>query len=258
MHQKRQELILELLDGTGFVNAQDLAAQFNVTMETIRRDLKQMEQDGALRRIHGGAVSIRSGILELAYQRRQKDHAEEKHAIASVAAGMVNEGDTIIIAPGTTTLEVARCLHGKKDVTVITNSLPIAMDLADCEGLSVFCLGGVIHAADYSVSGVMSQDNLKMFNASKLITGVGGLTVKSGLTDYRMDESVLLRTFIDSVDCVIGIADRSKFGKVLRYNICPASMLTHLITDSGTPKELYLPYVEAGIQVHIAPPMPVN
>jgi DeoR family fructose operon transcriptional repressor len=118
---------------------------------------------------------------------------------------------------------------------------------------SVFCLGGRVRGEDYSSSGVMSLDNLEIFNTNKLIMSIGGITPDRGLTDYRMDESALVRSFIDNADCVIGIADHSKFGVVSRYNICPAARLTHLITDSGTPEILYKPYQEAGVHVHVIP-----
>ena len=253
MQHERREAIMQMLIDADFVNAQELSSKFSVTSETIRRDLEYLEQMGYARRVHGGAVSIRRNVRESAFRLRQMEHTPEKRAIAAVAADLIEDGDTVLIAPGTTTRAVASFLREKRDVTVITNSLPIAMDLAECDGLHTFCLGGFIRADDYSVSGTMALENLKVFNANKLIMGVGGITPKHGITDYRMDESALLRTFIDAADCVIGMADCSKFGKVLRYNICPASRLSHLITDSETPGELCLPYEEEGVTVHVVP-----
>ena len=98
------------------------------------------------------------------------------------------------------------------------------------------------------------MENLGIFNVAKLIIGIGGITPERGLTDYRLDESALLRTFIEKADCVIGIADHSMFGVVSIYNICPADKLDHLITDSGTPVELCKPFREMGVQVHIVGP----
>ena len=253
MQHERREAIMQMLIDSDFVNAQELSVKFSVTSETIRRDLEYMEQMGYARRVHGGAVSVRRNVRESAFRLRQMEHTPEKRAIAAVAADLIEEGDTVLIAPGTTTRAVASFLRDKRDVTVITNSLPIAMDLAECDGISVFCLGGMIRPDDYSVSGSMALENLRLFNANKLIMGVGGITPERGVTDYRMDESALLRTFIDMTDCVIGMADCSKFGKVLRYNICPAAKLSHLVTDSETPEALYLPYEEAGVQVHVVP-----
>ena len=159
--------------------------------------------------------------------------------------------DTVLIAPGTTTLEIASQLRQRVELTVITNSLPVAMELAGCPGISVFCLGGHLRGDDFSTSGITAMQNLNLFNANKLIIGIGGITPQRGLTDYRMDESALLRIFVEKADCVIGIADHSKFGVTAMYNICPANRLNHLITDSGTPEELYKPFSDMGVHVHI-------
>ena len=254
MQHTRHSSIKDLVVTTGFVNVQELADKFGVTTETIRRDLEQLEKDGFVRRVRGGAVSIQPVQVqnESAFTLRKDSFADEKQAIAELAADMVNDGDTIIIAPGTTALEVARKLKGKKDVTVITNSLPVAIELADAEGITVFCLGGFVKSEDFSVSGNISIDNLNMFNASKLITGVGGLTIENGLTDYRLDESSLLISFFDKTDIAIGVADHTKIGRVARYNICPAKRLDYLITTDATPEPEIQAFEEIGVKVKIA------
>lgn len=251
MQQVRRESIKELLRSTGFVNVQELVTRFGVSSETVRRDLEAMEKDGLVRRIHGGAVSTQPLISESAYTLRRQIHTPEKQAIARTAADLICDGDTVLIAPGTTTLEIASQLRQRVELTVITNSLPVAMELAGCPGISVFCLGGHLRGDDFSTSGITAMQNLNMFNANKLIIGIGGITPQRGLTDYRMDESALLRIFVEKADCVIGIADHSKFGVTAMYNICPANRLNHLITDSGTPEELYKPFSDMGVQVHI-------
>ena len=253
MQKNRRAAIEELLEQNGFANVQELARRFDVTTETIRRDLEKLEQEGLVRKVRGGAVSIRQQTQnESAHDLRRKVNAAEKKAIASVAVSMIREGDTVILTPGTTTLAVASLLRSKRDVTVITNSLPIAMELAGSDGVNVFCLGGFLRSEDYSVAGPLSLDNLKIFNANILIMGIGGISPDHGVTDYRMDESSLIRTFLDRAGCVIGLADHSKFGKVLRCNICETRRLTHLITDSGTPREDWKVYEDAGVQVHVA------
>lgn len=254
MQQIRRENIKELLRSTGFVNVQEIAGQFGVTAETVRRDLEALERDGLVRRIHGGAVSTQPLIDESAYTLRQQYHTTEKQAIARTAADLIQDGDTVLIAPGTTTLMIARQLRARERLNVITNSLPVAMELADCPGVRVSCLGGHLCGEDYSTVGVTAMQNLELFNANKLIIGIGAISLQHGLTDYRMDESALLRFFVQKADCVIGIADHSKFGVTAMYNICPAERLTHLITDSGTPEELYTPFMQLGVQVHVVYP----
>lgn len=259
MQSERHKSILNLLADTGFVNVVDLAGRFGVTTETIRRDLEKLEQDGLVKKVRGGAVSTQprmqteqAPMFESAYILRKEEHADEKAAIAAVAADMIDDGDTVILSQGTTSLAVAAMMHNKKDVTVITNSLPVAMELADCDGISIFLLGGFLRSEDYSVASNTSMDNLEMFNAGKIIAGIGGISIENGLTDYRMDESSLLRRLIDKADTVIGVADHSKFGKVLRYNICPASKFDCIITTSKTPEHQYAPFMKAGVKIVIA------
>ena len=254
MLHTRRECIKDMLNSAGFVNVQELVNRFQVSSETIRRDLEYLEKEGVLKRIHGGAVSVRPHANESAYHTRQQEHTSEKQAIARAAAELVCDGDTVLIAPGTTALEVAGCLKSRKGLTVITNSLPVTMELANCPNINLFCLGGHVRGDDFSTAGITAVENLGIFNVAKLIIGIGGITPERGLTDYRMDESALLRTFIEKADCVIGIADHSKFGVVSVYNICPADKLSHLITDSGTPVELCKPFREMGVQVHIVGP----
>ena len=247
----RRDKIKDLLNSAGFVNVQELVTRFNVSSETIRRDLECLERDGVVRRIHGGAVSVLPHINESSYTARQQYHTAEKCAIARAAASLIQDGDTILIAPGTTTRLVSSFLREHTGITAVTNALPIAMELSNCPGVDVHCLGGHMRSDDYSTSGITALENLNIFNISKLIMGIGGITPK-GITDYRMDESALLRTFIDKADCVIGLADHAKFGIVSVYNICPVDQLNYLITDSGTPEEYLQPYREKGVTVHIA------
>ena len=254
MQQIRRESIKELLRSTGFVNVQELVSQFGVTSETIRRDLETLEKEGVVRRVHGGAVSTQPIVNESDYTTRRHNHAPEKEAIAHAAADLICDGDTVLITPGTTTLRIATQLRERSQLNVITNSLPIAMELTGCAGISVFCLGGLTRGEDFSTSGITAMQNLELFNANKLIIGVGGISLRHGVTDYRMDESALLRFFVQKAECVIGIADHSKFGVTAMYNICPAERLNHLITDSGTPEELYQPFCKLGVQVHVAQP----
>ena len=254
MQQLRRESIKELLHSTGFVNVQELVGQFGVSSETIRRDLETLEKEGVVHRVHGGAVSAQPLVRESAYTLRRQNHAPEKEAIARTAAGLIEDGDTVIIAPGTTTLHIAAHLRARTGLNVITNSLPIAMELAGCPGVRVFCLGGELRGDDFSTSGITAMQNLALFNAGKLLIGIGGISLQHGLTDYRMDESALLRSFVEKAECVIGIADHSKFGVTAMYNICPAERLDHLITDSGTPEELWQPFDRLGVQVHVVRP----
>ncbi|MBQ4424164.1 MAG: DeoR/GlpR transcriptional regulator [Lachnospiraceae bacterium] len=251
MQEIRRDKIKELLRTSGFVNVQDLASRFQVSSETIRRDLEQLEKEGAVKRVHGGAMSTLRMVSETAFVLRQQSHTPEKRLIARAAAEMIADGDTVILSPGTSTLQIAPFLAPRKNLTVITNGLPLAMQLAEYPEINVYFLGGHLRGEDLATSGSLAFSNLALFNPAKLILGIGGITPENGLTDFRMEESALLRAFIDKAACTIAIGDHSKFGKVCAYSICPAGRLDVLITDSGTPAELCRAYQELGVSVRV-------
>ena len=249
MQHERRENIKKMLDSEGVVNAQELAGRFGVSTETIRRDLEILEKDGLIRRVHGGAVSLRRHINESAYQSRIMEHTPEKRAIAAKVAELIDDGDTVLISPGTTTLEVATFLTSKKNLTVITNSLPIAIQLTENPDINVCCLGGRVRGEDYAATGILSLENLELYNADKLILGVGCVSPEKGVTDYRMEEALILRRFTEAAPCIIGVADSSKFGQEAGFRICPVEKLDCLVTDEGADAKTRKIYRKLGVEL---------
>ncbi len=248
----RRETIKEMIAHDGSVNVQNLVKRFDVSVETIRRDLEALEKEGFLKRVYGGAVLTRPTVTEPAYFWRKEHNQREKVSIGEIAAGLIEDGDTVFLSYGTTTLEVARHMKYKKNVTVITNSVFIVMELANCRDITTYCLGGRVREGDMSTSGALAEQNMRFFNVNKVIAGVGGITPELGLMDTQMDESGLLQAYISSVGCIIAVCDHSKLGNVATYNICPANKLTHLVTDSGSPRGDLDAYRAMGISVHVA------
>ena len=236
----------------GSVNVKNLTDRFNVSIETVRRDLEYLEKKGYLKRVYGGAVAVSLSPDEPSYHFRKEHNYSEKLTIGAKAAELVNDGDTLLMSHGTSTIQVARHLRGKKNLTVVTNSLNIAAEFNDCPAVSVFCLGGSLRHGEFYTAGVLAEQNIARFNADKLILGIGGITLEHGITDYHVDESELLRLYVQSSACVIGVADHSKFGLVCTFNLCPAQRLTHLVTDSAVGEATLAPFREHGIQVHVA------
>lgn len=251
MQQERLEKIRQLIDSNGLVHAQELAEHFCVSAETIRRDLKKLETEGYIRKIHGGAVSIRRHLSEAAYRTRRNTFTEQKKAIAKEAASLITPDSIVLITPGTTTLETAMFLKEKSGLTVVTNSLPITLELSENPDISVYLLGGHVRGNDYSSFGIQTIEDLKRYNPSVLLMGVGGITLEKGLTDYRMEESSVLRSFTEYVPRIIAVTDSSKFGVVSTYNICPAGRLDHLITDTGLAKNEATAFRNSGIDIRL-------
>lgn len=252
MLKDRKPRIMQMLDAKGFVNVQELADHFGVTTETIRRDLASLEKAGLLNKVHGGAVATSQRTSEITYQNRKVMQAGEKTEIARRAAEMIHDGDTVIIMSGTTTLAMAEFLTGKKDLTVVTNSLLLAVALTEQPNVTVHVLGGSVRSGNYSLSGTLTTQMVGLFSATKLITGVGGLTPERGLTDHTLNDAILLRECIKASDELICLADHSKFGIIAQYNVCAAKQIGVLITSNKTPGVVCEHYRSLGVQVQVA------
>ncbi|MDR0840054.1 MAG: DeoR/GlpR family DNA-binding transcription regulator [Christensenellaceae bacterium] len=248
----RRETIKDIIHSDGVVTVKDLVQRFNVSIETIRRDLEYLEKHNCLQRIYGGAIALHPYEEEPNYRWRQEHNAQEKSCIAALAANLIEDSETVILTHGTTVLEVARHLNKKRNLTVITPSLPIAAEVVGYPGTYVYCLGGHLRADDLCTSGMLAEQSLHFLNADKLVLGVGGITADHGITDYNVDESTLLRKLLEISKTVIVVADHSKFGKIATCNICGSKDISYLITDSGTPKEAYAPFIAMGIQVLVS------
>ena len=249
MKENRKQKIISLLTAQGYTNVTELAARFNVTTETIRRDLNALEQENLVKRIHGGAIAAAKRSTEVEYQNRGQYLMQEKKDIARKAAELIHDGETVIITSGTTTLAMAEFLLQKKNLTVITNSVLLCAELAAGQDIEIYILGGKVRNGNFSVSGPISIDNLSVFNPDKTIIGIGGISIEKGLTDHRMDETLLTRNCLKAAPVTIGLADHSKFGTVTSYTIGPARMIQYLITTDLTPETACEPYILEGIRV---------
>lgn len=249
MKTNRQQQILNLLTAHGYTNVSELASRFNVTTETIRRDLNELEQENLVTRIHGGAIAAAKRSPELEYQNRNRHLMQEKKAIARCAAEMISDGDTVIIMSGTTTLAMAEFLLPKKNLTVITNSILLCAELASGFNNEVLVIGGKVRNGNYSISGQIALDNLTLFNPDKVVIGIGGISAEKGLTDHRLDETLLTRSCLKAAGVTIGVADHSKFETITSYTIGPSRMLDYLITSDVTPESVCAPYIKEGIHV---------
>ena len=230
----RREYIREKLQKEGSVKVSELIRTFEVSSETIRRDLEAMEKEGVLRRVYGGAVQVSHRGQEVRIEERQTANFDEKRAIGEKAAELVEDGDVITVDLGTTTLEFAKALVGKKkDLTVITNSIPVAVTLSDDENIRVFLIGGQVRRGEHSVSGSMSDENTRLFQTDKVFLGIGGLTEEFGVTDYHVEETSFRRISISRARSVIVLSDSSKFGVTAMNRICDLDRVNTVVTDRG-------------------------
>ena len=250
----RREQILTLLKKDGSVKVVDLVKRFGVSIETIRRDLEALEEDGFLRRVYGGAVRESRRSEETLLQERMVQNAAEKERIGKAAAAFVQDGDVIGIDVGTTTLEMARALLTRDlRIIVITNSIQIAATLSASEKIEVILIGGRVRHGELSVGGhMLTEANMRLFQTDKLFLGVGGITDKFGITDFREEETAFRRIGIERTKEVYALADHSKFGVTAMYHVCDADRIHTVVTDAGTGRDMISALRMKGAQVVIA------
>lgn len=253
MLQARRSQIVNKITEERMVKVSDLMQEFNVSIETIRRDLEYLEKQGYLKRVYGGAVLEGLYSLEPTYEHREIINYREKQAIAVKTAGLIEDGDTVFLDVGTTTLEVAHHLVEKKNLTVITNASLIAHSLITNETCRVFLLGGEMRRGELSMSGFLCDACLQYFHANKAVIGVGGITISGGITDYHTEEANNRRTMINHADKVIAVADYSKFGVTAMNSVCGIDRIHLLVTDWSTPSKVVAEYHSAGLNVSVAP-----
>ena len=256
-HERRKEII-EKIRKYQTIKVQDLIREYNVSIETIREDLAFLEEKGFLRRVYGGAVLHENYIpYEMHHRQRAEQNSREKQAIGKMAASLINDGDSVFIDYGTTTIEAARSLSGKKNLTLLTNAVLVAQELVQislkADGWKIILLGGEVREDEFTVYGDIAISILKNFNIAKTLIGVGGIDLTAGLTDYYFVEASLHRMAIKQANTVIVLADHNKFGVVTLNNICPVKDIDILITDWLVPDEILNEYRALGIAVNTAP-----
>lgn len=251
LHERRSKIV-NMISADRMVKVSELTKLFDVSIETIRRDLEYLEEKGYLTRVYGGAVAKSMFNLEPEYAAREVKNLAEKSAIGQAAAALINEGDTVYVDVGTTTLEFAKALKGTKNVTIITNAMKIAMTLADDSNIHVILLGGDTRRGEFSTSGFLAESNIRNFNFNTAVIGIGGLTIDNGISDYHINEANLRRHIIERAQKVIGLSDYSKIGITTMNRICPVESMTTLVTDDKAPSKFISDLKARGIEVIVA------
>ncbi|BCJ47692.1 DeoR family transcriptional regulator [Actinoplanes ianthinogenes] len=229
----RVSAILERLAGTGSIDAGRLAEEFAVSPATIRRDLQTLEDQRLLSRTHGGAVAV-DAAYELPVRYRGGQHREEKALIAKATADLLPKGPlTLGLTGGTTTHLLSRLLAERVDLTVVTNALNIAAELALRPRLKLIMTGGVSRTQSYELVGPIADQALQGLNMEVAVVGVDGISARGGLTTHDEIEANTNATMIRRADRVIVVADGSKVGKVCLAGICPITGVATLVTDTG-------------------------
>jgi DeoR family transcriptional regulator of aga operon len=246
----RLATVLDELSADGSVSVSELSDRFGVSVATVRRDLQLLEEQRLVARVHGGAVA-RGVLYELPLRYKVARHQEEKRRIAAAAAELVHDGATVGLTGGTTSTEVARALSEKPGLTVVTNALNIASELAVRSNLKLVVPGGVARAASYELVGPIAEATLAGLNIDLVFVGVDGISLEAGCTTHHEVEAYTNRALIKRARRAIVVTDASKLRRAAFARICELDEIDELITDAAAPADELAALRDAGVGLRI-------
>lgn len=249
---ERQEKIRQFVYSSQRATVSQLCLQFKVSEATIRRDLDELAASGSLLRTHGGAARPETVTPEPPVLQRIQEQAEAKHRIGRAAAGLIADGETVFISSGSTALAVATHLQHRYNLTVISNSLPVINLLADCPGLTVIVIGGLLRQSEQSMIGHLAELAVAELRADKVIFGIGAIDLQRGLTNDYLPETMTDRAIMQLSARVILVADHTKFGRIAPALVAPLSVVDTVVTDSGLDPKTMEMLTAAGIHLIMA------
>jgi DeoR/GlpR family transcriptional regulator of sugar metabolism len=232
------------------VSFAELAAEFEVSEMTIRRDVDALETTGVVRRVVGGAIALKGKDSEPSFETRVADAAEGKSHIADAVAELIGRSETLILDSGSTALAVARSLKGRGlRLTIVTPSVLAALELVDEPDTNVVLTGGELRRGELSLIGPATEDTLGCFNCDTFVMGVAGIDANRGISDYHQAESHVKRAASRRADRVIVAADKSKLGRVTFVSIAALSEIDMIITDGAPEHPALVAARGAGVDV---------
>jgi len=252
--QERCTRILECLAEGEELPVEAVVARTGVSPATIRRDLKRLERQGLIRRSHGAVALAEScGFEPFLHDpgfREQLHHmAVEKRRIAAAAAALVQHGDTIGLAPGTTVAQMTRYLQSRRELTVVTNALNVAMDLSRRPQWKVHLTGGYLSGNWLALVGPKAIEFISAIFTDVFFFGANGVDVEHGVTDRHPEEAAVNQALAKQARRRVLLADHTKLGRTARHLVCPIDEVDVIITDSGASEELITPFQRLGVEV---------
>jgi len=250
----RRASILERLNLAGHATITELADEFGLSEMTIRRDLETLEFEGHARRIRGGAIASQSRSYEPPIILRASFEQQAKVRIGRAAAELLADGETAIIDVGTTTLEMARSIDAKLQLTLITSSILIAEELSAKPNIRTIITGGILRIGEMSLVGARAESSFSDLNCDTVFLGVAGISSSKGLTEYNLDDTRVKQEAIKAASRVVVLADATKIGKVAFANVAPIDVVDILITNASPDNKVVTHMRDSGIEIiHVEP-----
>ncbi|MBT2729948.1 DeoR family fructose operon transcriptional repressor [Neobacillus sp. B4I6] len=252
--EERKREIKDYIQGNSRASVQELSQFFEVSESTVRRDLKELEEEKLLRRTHGGAIALQNVNFEPTFNEKEDKFQEEKKAIARKALEFIEEGDTILLDAGTTTFQLVKELRAFSKLTVVTNSLVFAQELQDVQGIDVVIVGGDLRKEMCALVGPLTEAGLSMMRVDKAFIATNGIEAEEGLTTPNLTEAATKRKMIQIAKQVILLADHSKAGKAAFAKFADIHEVDKCIIDAGVPDSFVEKLREIGIDVYVVCP----
>jgi DeoR family transcriptional regulator, aga operon transcriptional repressor len=249
---ERQDEIYSVINRDSRITVAQICKNFGVSEATARRDLETLAEQGKVHRVHGGAISQRKAPPEKPIFERSTVQAEEKKRIGKLAASLINDGETIFLGSGSTVYEIAKNLHGKRDLTIVTNSLLVINELADKKDITIISIGGILRMSERSFIGHIAQQAIGELRADKVFMGIRAISLDQGLTNDYLPETMTDRAIMGVGRQVIIVADYTKCERVSTAYVAPLESIDVLVTTKESTQEFVQSLIEKGINVLLA------
>lgn len=248
---ERLAALLQLLDEKAYWSVADLAAKFDVSEETVRRDVRQLERDGRVQKTHGG-VCIPSNLSEAPYRIRMREQADAKLRIAQYAAGFVSEGMTLLLDSGTTCLWLARALLNVRGLTIVTNSIDIAYELIGRPYQRVLLAGGPIKSDYHAAFGPEAIGFCSRFSPDLTVMSMGAIDAERGFLDFDAEEAMFKQTLLAQARRVMVLADATKFENAGFIQVAGFADVHDLVTSAPPPPDIQAVAKISDLKLHVA------
>jgi DeoR family glycerol-3-phosphate regulon repressor len=249
MRLKRQNEILALVKSRGACSIVELATKFRVSDETIRRNIKPLVREGLIDKVHGGIVPSQKQEPEPPFAKRMNEQVEAKQKISMLVAGIIQDGDSIMLDTGSTTAYVARALGEHRNLSVVTNCTEIARTLAREASNRIHLCGGTLRADDWATFGTAAIDFVRQFHVNYAILSIGGVTAGGGFMDFHFEEAEFSRALIAQAEKTIVVADHHKFGNPNFIKVCGFDEVEMVVVEREPPEPILGNLSEAGVDV---------
>lgn len=246
---ERRQQIISRLTANGKVIVSELAEQFGVTEETIRRDLERLDRDGIASKTYGGAVSRHNSALDLPYNVREGVNVKEKQHIAERCSELIADGERIMLDSSSTALYIIKKLKDKKNLTIITNSVKILLELQDKPDWTVLSTGGALKRGGLALNGSSAEKMINSYHVDTAIFSCKGIDMALGVTDSNENDSLIKQAMIASAERKIIALDTEKFDKKSFVKFCELSDVDIIVTNSEPPEKWVSLLDELGIEL---------